>query len=269
MKKEEKKLLEFDYIDKDKNFIGLTRKNAELIEFIIQNDSNYRSDNDKNNKESTVNLVEKYEKNPTDDNLKKIIKSIDKQNSTHLSVDDGLTKTTEYIYYTIGQKRLAERLKNGDITLVDDIAENALENKRYIISFASKFCTYMSRYMYNKDNFSIYDKVIKNILPYYYYKYVNKNIKYKIENNKKLTIIDTNNKKNEENKKKKSYGDYNKLIIDILKSEEVVKEKISRKDLDHILWYYYKGDKDKKDKKDNIYYESRITRAIKSMNENI
>ena len=108
----------------------------------------------------------------------------------------------------------------------------------------------MSRYMYDNDNnFSIYDNILRQILPYYYYQYVNKD-----------TILTINNKYMLKN----GYENYNNKIAEILSNYKVKNEKISRKDFDHLLWYYYKGDKDIK--VDNIIvYESRITKAIKSI----
>lgn len=262
--KDLKQLLKFDYLDEKNSFIALTKYNVELIEFIIQNDSRYRSDADTNNSNSTKSLVRKY-KECTDNSekqyiLKKILISIDKQNSTHLSVsgtkksekqknNKGIDKILDYLCNTITLSSLDERIKNGDTSLVDNIAINGVEG-RYNISFASKFCTYMSRYMYDNDNnFSIYDNILRQILPYYYYQYVNKD-----------TILTINNKYMLKN----GYENYNNKIAEILSNYKVKNEKISRKDFDHLLWYYYKGDKDIK--VDNIIvYESRITKAIKSI----
>ena len=127
---------------------------------------------------------------------------------------------------------------------------NSISN-RYVISFASKFCTYMSRYMFNDDKFSIYDGIMASILPYYYYKY---------SDDKEKIII--NNKK----MKKNGYQWYSSLIDKvILGATNIEKYKISRKDLDHLLWYYYKGDKDIKDDNKNICYKSRITRALETI----
>jgi len=253
MEKDIEEILKFEL---DKNgFPKLTEKNVKLIDFIIKNDSNYRSDNDKENRLSTIILVKQYQKEPSKENLRKVIKAIDKQNSTHLSVtgqekgsNQGIELTTKYIFYKIGINELNKQIKHEQNSLVDDIAKNSIPN-RYVISFASKFCTYMSRYMFNKeDKFSIYDGVMSSILPYYYYQYVNE----------KEKIVIT-----KEVMKKRGYKWYSDIICKIIKeAEEKENYKISRKDFDHLLWYYYKGDKDKKDNNGNINYKSRITRAL-------
>jgi len=245
-------VLKFEIIEKD--FPKLIEKNVKLIDFIIKNDSNYRSDNDVNNVLSTLNLVRQYKNEQSKENLEKIIKAIDKQNSTHLSVsgnqkgdNQGIKNTLDYIFNEIGIDELNKQIKEGNCSLVDRIARNAINN-RYVISFASKFCTYMSRYMFNDDKFSIYDGIMANILPYYYYKYSDD--KEKILINNKIM-------------QKKGYQWYSSIIdivIEGVKNREGYE--ISRKDLDHLLWYYYKGDKDIKDDKKNMCYKSRITRAL-------
>lgn len=235
-------ILQFEF---DRNgFPKLTEKNVKLINFIIENDSNYRSDNDDKNENSTIKLVQIFKKYPDKKSLENIVKAIDKQNSTHLSVsgqnkgdNKGIVLTANYIYNCRDNiYDLIKQIQNGTLELVDDIAKNAIAN-RYIISFSSKFCTYMSRYMFNNDSYSIYDNVLIKILPYYYYQYIGENIKI------------TSNKI-----KKNGYTWYSSIIEKII---EKVKEKenynISRKDLDHLLWYYYKGDK------------LRITEALKKI----
>ena len=250
--------LKFDTIEED--FPRLTEKNVKLINFIMKNDSNYRIDNDENNMLSTANLVKQYKNNPSRNNLKQIIKAIDKQNSTHLSAsgtkkgnNTGIDNTTDYIFYKIGIDNLSKQIYEGNSLLVDDIATNSIAN-RYIISFASKFCTYMSRYMFDDDKFSIYDGIMASILPYYYFKYVNNEEKITINNNK-IKI--------------KGYQWYRTIIDNIIKGTlEKEKYLISREDLDHLLWYYYKGDKNIKKGKE-LCYKSRITRALETIRNDV
>ena len=116
MKYDIDEVLKFETIEND--FPKLTEKNVKLIDFIIKNDSNYRSDNDENNVSSTLNLVKQYKIEPSRDNLKKVIKAIDKQNSTHLSVsgnkigdNQGIEKTVDYIFDIIGVEELNKQIK--------------------------------------------------------------------------------------------------------------------------------------------------------------
>ena len=259
MKSDLNKILNFE---KDKNgFPLLTEYNAKLINFLVNNDSNYRNDENSNKYNTTAYWVDKYKENKTRDNLLEIIKAVDRQNSTHLNINDGYNKVCDYIIKKIGFEKLKERIEENDLSLVDEIANNSSD--RFIISYASKFCTYMSRYMFNSDNYSIYDGVVSKILPYYYYKYVgNDEIDVitkkddKIEKKEKIKICDLNI--TNELIKLNKYEWYKNLIDKVM--DHV---KISRKDLDYILWYYYKGDKDIEEGG----YKSRITLALEKMRE--
>lgn len=251
MKENLEEILKFE--NDNNGFPKLTEKNVKLINFILKHDSSYKYGEDEDRPDNIKNIIEKLEKHKSKEILDEVIKIIDKQNSTHLTVSGNKKgnnegrKLTSYYIDKIGIRKVILGIKNGNRSLVDDIAKNSIKN-RYIISFASKFCTYMSRYMFNSDKFSIYDGVVSKILPYYYYQYVRKDKKIRVTNN----MI-----------KKNGYEWYIGFIDEIIeKVEEKENYKISRKDLDHLLWYYYKGDKDIKDEKKNIIHKSLTTRAI-------
>lgn len=65
----------------------------------------------------------------------------------------------------------------GDASLVDEIAKALYKSDGggpYTFSFASKFCTFVSNALYDNDKYSIYDKVLNNVLPYYAWAYLGK-----------------------------------------------------------------------------------------------
>lgn len=260
---------EFDY---DKNrVIALTEDNVARINFIINNDSKYRQFHNKNNPTSIDSLILNSE-TPWDlDKIINIVTAIDKQNSTHqdftgikkndsnhlLKNNGGRKKTAEFIYYNIDD--LYNRLEKGDESLVNEIAK-ALYNDdgtgRYTFSFASKFCTYVSQVLYNSDEYCIYDNVLACVLPYYEWAYLGKDNyfgKTKSKISKSLGIDD----------KKGDYCSYKGLIDDIRYSnKELTRYLISRKDFDKLLWYYFKGDYDIKNKENKIIYTSRTSKAL-------
>ncbi len=243
-------------IDLDANgFPLINEKNIKLINFCISNDSRYRNEADSEYPYSIKNLVQEYIKNPTADNLMNLIENVDKQNSTHLSVSgknkdadnkQGRELTKKYLMQI---PDLIDKIISGDHTLVNNIAKNAITKNnanmdRYIISFASKFCTYILRYhptASNKNHYSIYDSVLSDILPYYYYQYVH----HKTIDVRRDTLKELPN----------GYEVYNNYIKEIIDNSKCP---ISREDFDHLLWYYFKGDRDIKDKN----YQSRTTKAI-------
>lgn len=256
---DDKKMYSFDF---DKNgFPAFTEKNVELINFLIDNDSNYRYDADSQNLNSTYNMIKKFGETYNIDELEQIISKIDVQNSTHQASEGsnggnkGRRITAEYISNI---ENLYERLRNEDAELVNEIAE-AIPT-RYTFSFASKYCTYMSRYLFDADGYSIYDFILCNILPYYAWVYLGENHKA----NTKSKVASEYGARG-----KGDYKGYRNLIDRIrMKSEAFTGYNIKRVDFDHLLWYYFKGDRDVKSINGDIIYSSRITRALNMVGNN-
>ena len=112
------------------------------------------------------------EGNPEDLSLRKLFKELCPTNTT---IEDILIKCTTLnkLYSTniyqilpvaehILQLNIDARLRSGDITLVEDIANVTTLNKRYY-SFATKYCA-----MHEPNLFSIYDSNVHKVLMHYY-----------------------------------------------------------------------------------------------------
>lgn len=134
--------------------LALTAENVDRINFIIDNDSNYRLFSDMDNHKSVCRYVaDRKETTPWSvDEILHIVTEIDKQNSTHQD--------------SIGVKKDASNSTSKN--------NESDGGGRYTFSFASKFCTYVSQALYNSDEYSIYDKVVSDILPYYAWSYLEK-----------------------------------------------------------------------------------------------
>lgn len=256
--------------DLDSNgILALTKENVERINFIIDNDPNYRLFSDMDNPMSVRRYIaDRKETLPWSvDEIEYIVIEIDRQNATHQastgvkkndSDKDGRRQTAEYIHNI---DNLYERLKCGEASLVDNIAKALYKTDgggRYTFSFASKFCTYVSQVLYDSDEYSIYDKVLCDILPYYAWAYLSDDSYFgrtKSKISKKICIEDKNG----------NYKLYRELIDSIRnRNEEMSGYLISRKDFDHLLWYYFKGDRDIKDKETGkVVHISRTTEALK------
>ena len=155
-----------------------------------------------------------------------IIKKINDTNSTRLSEDEQKAFAK---YIGAPKNEILERIKKGDPDVVNDLAEAGTHTKnRYNFSFASKFCTYISRYVYKEcDKFTPYDNILQNILPYYAWTYCGDKT---VENFKK--------------NRESGYGNYITLIRKIITSAKKLygeKQKLSLKEFDRLLWYKYKG----------------------------
>jgi len=232
-----------------------------------------------------------------------VVKKIDKLNSTRQSSlgpkikgRGGQEATACYISSIVD---FYERLGKGDTTLVDDIAKHAIsiesikkakelakelkwievsnvdlegindndEILRYTFSFASKYCAYMARALFEgekgEDGYCIFDKVMCDILPYYAWVYLGDSNYIKLSRPKAKRKTDNIDEQLEPVPPKivstikdefaiKSSGNYRKyseLIDRIIQSAERLycseypgkQCHISRKNFDHLLWYYFKG----------------------------
>ena len=157
-------MIDWDY---DNNgFPALTKHNVDLVQFIIKTDSNYRVAIDPTNSKSSAYIFEDYKKRKSypksRDEFQEICKRIDKENATHLSVKKGIETTANALYK---MAELDADLRRGDASIVDVISK--FVPGRNNLSFASKFCAFYSLGIYGKDNYSIFDRVLKDALPYY------------------------------------------------------------------------------------------------------
>ncbi len=136
-----------------------------------------------------------------------------------------------------GTENIEQRIKAGDLSLVDYLAQ-ACEGM-YKPSFASKFCTYVSRYKWGLDNYSIYDSVLQDTIPYYAWNYLGE----RYVATKKSTISIERGRKKSEKGRINTYEDYHALIGRIIERINIIKGlDVTREIFDHMLWYYYKGD---------------------------
>ena len=255
--------------DMDKNdFPALTENNVKRVNFLIENDSNYSLLDDEY-EDSITQTINEERFTTRYKQIKKIVDIIDQQNTTHLSFT-GMEGNNRKEGRRIMAKFICKLTKTGfydslrasDPELVNLIAKKAIKT-RNTFSFASKFCTYMARALFKgekeEDNYSIFDSVMCDTLPYYAWVYLReKHIKRKCS-----SIPEEFAAKGHGN-----YEGYRKLIDAIRNSarDNVVwdttvesnsysnneiwdkrnrKYHISRKDFDHLLWYYFKGSSNK------------------------
>ena len=224
---------------------ALTRDNVAIVEAMIRNDSAYIRSSDKTAKpvfDKNGNI--KYggssaywmnqlrnvliKNKPSDYSYKDLIRhaveAVDRENSTHLNSDNcGREEISERIYRLKRQEFLAclkdPSYKNMKLIRLISRRTSAPERARENLSFASKFCHYACFNIYEgtkyQDNYSIYDNILKSVLPWY------------------LDYFSI-----EEDYDLKEYVDYRKAIDDIRSASGV---EISRNGFDHLLWYYHKG----------------------------
>ena len=152
---------------------------------------------------------------------------IDITNGTNLSRNLGKSGGLYKLAHKITQINFDERVKNGDISLVGELAIwTRKEIGKNLFSFITKYCLYHNVSCYNKDDFVIYDSVVcKNL-----YKYISEE-EYKNITGKKLYKNSFTKIKNQIN-----YQEYINIIDYIIKKNNITVSKPHRK-LDWYVWY--------------------------------
>jgi len=139
---------------------------------------------------------------------------IDVTNSTHLSQYKSKISLYDLSKIILDIPNIDKRLENGDPELVNIIAKN--NGSVNMFSFASKYCTYHNVEIYKKDDYSIYDGIVKNTLPHYI---------------QGLTANQINKWRVNFN-----YSAFNNCIGMFL-DENGIKIPFRRRKFDHFLWY--------------------------------
>lgn len=235
-----------EVVFQNKTLAKLTRDNVAIVEAMIRNDSAYIHSTDVNaaptyNRKGEIKYggssaywmtqlkaailadgsdsVYSYE-----DIIKGAVESVDRENSTHLNADKCGRKEITQRLCSFDRVELVECLKDpdhDDMKLIREISRitSAKQRARTNPSFASKFCHYACFYVFEgteyQDNYSIYDGILKAVLPMYlgYFR---------IEQEYDLS----------------DYRDY-RMAVDAIREASGIE--ISRNGFDHLLWYYHKG----------------------------
>lgn len=251
-------LKEYYFFDLRKDYPYFTEKNIHFVEAMIKYNPTYSAVLDEKHpdyKNNYVGILKSEKANFFDfEALEMVIKSIDKYDSTHLNSEGNLPKGSEHkgVLKTVNRikkiNNIQERMMSGDPNLVYEIASGV--DTKYNFSFASKFCAYVCEFALDKnDGYCIYDDVIQAILPLYIYRYVDEETarKYcKIVNKNspehrrvESTISNLKTKDNIE-----GYKEYRDIIDKVIKGiEKIDGIKITYSQFDHMLWYYFKGSK--------------------------
>ena len=139
---------------------------------------------------------------------------IDVTNSTHLSQYKSKLSLYDLAKVILEIPNFDERLAKGDPELVNIIARNI--GAVNMFSFASKYCTYHNVEVYRRDDYSIFDGIVKNTLPYYIPGLtVNKIDKWRVN-------LD--------------YKSFNECVGNLL-DEHNIHIPFRRRKFDHFLWY--------------------------------
>lgn len=139
----------------------ISNESIEEIEALVQATDNYGPEND-----LITRCLKKFPLNTDPDVVAMKIGLIDITNSTHLSQHKSKISMVELANIIAAIPDVDERIKNGDPEVVNIIARS--NGKINLFSFASKYCCYHNSNLYENDDFSILDTVLKEYLPRYF-----------------------------------------------------------------------------------------------------
>lgn len=151
---------------------------------------------------------------------------IDLTNSTQLTNYKSKISLYDICQVILGIEHFDERLASGDPELVIEIARRSknvggIDKGVNLFSFASKYCCYHNIYQYKRDDYSIFDNVVSDVLYLY--------------STKKNPLKKTQPEKWRQNIQYKEYNDYIGSLLD----EKGITSSVTgrRRMFDHFLWY--------------------------------
>lgn len=203
-------------LELDENgMVKLTEANSKKVEALIADHNRYGTPSSRDwlKKHENINTYTLRE-------LVEFIRLVARDNSTRTS-NHNIYILANYIFANISITVFLNRIKKGDYSLVDELADlRHLGATRKEHSLASKVCRYIDDWYYGNDHFTINDSVVRVLLPYYY-------LYYGINFDKNIDEI--------------SYVEFMKYFNELVEKVQI-SESIKRHEIDHIIWYVYRND---------------------------
>ena len=193
----------------EQQYLPLTEENIEEQHKVVGASSNY-------GKEGLI-IHDVLNAFPLHNDLNTIamkIAVIDVTNSTHLSQYKSRLSLYDLAKVILEIPNFDDRLAEGDPELVNIIARNI--GAVNMFSFASKYCTYHNVEVYGRDDYSIFDGIVKNTLPHY------------------IQGLTTN--KIDTWRRSFDYEAFNECVGKLL-DENNIHIPFRRRKFDHFLWY--------------------------------
>ena len=147
-------------IPSERQYMPITIANIEEQEQLVRSSKNY-------GKEARIihDVLNAFPQNTDLNTVAMKIAVIDVTNSTHLAQYKSQISLYDISKLIVDTKDFDARLEHGDPELVNIIARN--NNAVNLFSLASKYCTYHNVEIYGRDDYSIFDGIVKEALPHY------------------------------------------------------------------------------------------------------
>lgn len=202
----------------------------------MYSDSRYGVDNG-----FTQKALEKFPDNIDPAVIAMKIAIVDMENSTQLSRLLGEKGTRNInlkdIVGKIQSMPFDERVASGDSSLISELSLWSSGLGLNLFSFFSKYCTYHNTYVYHKDDFSIFDKVVKeHIGDYLSLEDCREFFGADTKLRKGQTVTKLIESKIESMRQSCDYELYSRLIDFLLERHSITRPN-RRRELDWFIWY--------------------------------
>ena len=191
------------------------------VNTILKAENDVRKDKTYGPEEKLISTFFKHFPTNTDETIVAAkVAIIDTTNNTNISRYKSKISLCDVAKIIVSIKDFDKRVESGDVKLVEEIA--SISKKKHdinLFSFASKYCCYHNVHIYKRDDYSIFDNIVKNNLPDY------------CDEKLKITV-----NKIESWRRKFGYTSYNTLIGSVLDTNEITIPN-RRRAFDHFLWY--------------------------------
>lgn len=202
-------MLPKSYTSDGKSYPAITVENIVRVHQQVLENTGYGS-----NISMIHNVLKRFPQNIDRELVAMKVSLIDLTNSTNLGRHISKISLSELVELILSIQDFDERIAQGDPELVSQIAR--CNGKVNFFSFASKYCTYHNVDAYERDDYSIFDSIVKDALPYY------------IPRLTKTTINDWRETYN--------YAAFNDCIGKLL-DQNNIHIPFRRRKFDHFLWY--------------------------------
>ena len=144
----------------EKNYLPITTENITSVHQQVLKSTSYGA-----NFAMIHNVLKRFPQNTDRELVAMKVSLVDLTNSTNIGRHINKISLSELVELILSIQDFDVRLAQGDPELVNQVAK--CNGKVNFFSFASKYCTYHSVDVYGQDDYSIFDSVVKDVLPYY------------------------------------------------------------------------------------------------------
>lgn len=144
----------------EKSYLPITAENITCVHQQVLKSTSYGA-----NFAMIHNVLKRFPQNSDRELVAMKVSLIDLTNSTNIGRHINKISLSELVELILSIRDFDVRLAQGDPELVSQVAR--CNGKVNFFSFASKYCTYHNVDVYEQDDYSIFDSVVKDVLPYY------------------------------------------------------------------------------------------------------